>query len=336
MKLILHIGRPKTGTSTLQATLSGRARLLREAGYLYPRIGHVTHHKHITFLLPCLAPSPKHEGMPPEDLRSRGEAGLGDVKRQIDRHRPHTVILSSEYLFRPMTGADVDILTDYLRQICDDIAVVAYLRDPVSAFASGLAQRLKTNHLLPDGIRPADYVAPIAAFRRRHKVYAHRFDRASLIGGDIVTDFMTRYVEGVPPGPADSDTNRSPGAEGIKLLWLYRRTFAADRAGTYGDDLKAFYGRILAAEDTLGRSRKVVVLPRVADHLYGLFLPQHDYLKAHDGIDFLGDRVVGVPSEPLPPPQCLEDLFDVSQDRFCALAAEVARTWTDGPMPVLD
>lgn len=337
MKLILHIGSPKTGTSTLQATFKKNFHTLKSAGYLYPWFKSTNHHTPIVLVSRFNAPPRMFVQNGPVDpavLKARGVAAITEIKRQIDRHKPHTVILSSEHLFSLKSADEVDTIAQHVESLGGEVEVVCYLRDPVSMFISNLGQYLKTTHELPDLIEPINYAGSLEPYRRRMTLNVHKFGRASLKDGDIVVDFMSRYLRDAPLLQTSDDANITPGAEGMKVMWLYRLAFLASKPRTFDPHAQKMYHKILAIENKLGFPRKIIPCRHVTERIYTSFRSDEDYLKRIFGIEFLNNKLFAERLEPLPPPKCLEDIFEIDQGRFQVLLESVVPDWLS-PAPLL-
>ena len=108
MRLIVHCGLHKTGTTSLQRAFSTRRAVLAKAGILYPQstVSPNTHHSLAALfrkeseLLPSLKAL---LGDTPEAMRRAAERDWDAMKAEIARERPETVVLSSEMLFAHAT-----------------------------------------------------------------------------------------------------------------------------------------------------------------------------------------------------------------------------------------
>ena len=88
LKLILHVGTPKTGTTSLQVYLDKKQRKLRKLGILYP---HQSHN----------LDAPKHQWFEKNLVRTHPENLLDNFKQilsQVEDHT-HTILLSSEGIY---------------------------------------------------------------------------------------------------------------------------------------------------------------------------------------------------------------------------------------------
>ena len=154
--LYLHIGMPKTGTTTLQRLLSARRRELAELGYDYParwgKPGYVAHHEIGTEIV---------EGNEPP------RAGPEFLEHLASRQGRFHVIVSTESLTNALHPPRLDRLRDFLRSCAEieSLTVILTLRRMDAFFASMYLQRVKV----------AKPVAPIEQFVNRRYAWMDRF-----------------------------------------------------------------------------------------------------------------------------------------------------------------
>jgi hypothetical protein len=115
VRLILHGGMPKTGTTALRHYLSRNADRLAPHGVLYPRAGRqvkrgrgggnrvAQHHAFFLSLIPDRALVQAKPYRPQHDAATYASM----LRREIAAARPRVVLLSSEYLFYPEFDAAV-------------------------------------------------------------------------------------------------------------------------------------------------------------------------------------------------------------------------------------
>lgn len=199
MKILVHMGMGKTGTSSLQESLHAGSGRLRNKGVFYPQFRDrtVAHH-----LLVALCGDPNR--LPPLFLRAVGgpEAAVKQaceawdlICREVQQRRPDILVLSSEHLILSTGFADKAKLVELLSELSDDISPILYVRHPVHDFRSNLQQRLKTSNrpLQPHGGRIKDAILDAeSVFPRPLQLIA--FDRQVLQGGDIIADFAARFL----------------------------------------------------------------------------------------------------------------------------------------------
>lgn len=80
MRLIIHIGTPKAGSSSLQVALDANRSMLLKRGILYPAIGRASHHTDLASGLhvPGRLPADKDEGPTAQTSSERGPMSRAD------------------------------------------------------------------------------------------------------------------------------------------------------------------------------------------------------------------------------------------------------------------
>jgi hypothetical protein len=200
--IYIHIGAPKTATSTLQSTLANHCDRLLASGVLYPgdcRNGDAHH------LLVCDLIETFQEIRMPDiwyGERPRGEA-WSMLASEIDRHGAaiHSVIISSELFFgqNKSIEAILDAVAGHLQG--HEVRVVVYLRRQDQLYSSFYNQDVKGVRQWPDSayqfyqthqIFQQDYYSLLnvwsSAFGRKH-IIIRPFESDQWVNGDIVQDF---------------------------------------------------------------------------------------------------------------------------------------------------
>jgi hypothetical protein len=199
MKILLHMGQGKTGTSALQRSLHTASDRLRSKGVLYPRFSQkaVAHH----MLLPlcgCALSLPRWslEDMGgPEISRQTAEAAWNETCNDVRQNRPDLLVLSSEFLNYRTQGNLKPTLAGLLSELSGDVTPILYVRNPVDDYRARLQQWLKqkSNPLPPTRMPLREAIAlDEAVFPSPVQLIA--FDRSLLHGGDIIQDFSTRFL----------------------------------------------------------------------------------------------------------------------------------------------
>lgn len=205
----LHIGAPKTATSTLQRVLSKNYQQLRKSGILYPlscRSGDAHH------ALACDLIETHREFAMPDlwygDIPRQASWRLLQEELELNREGLKTVILSTELLFGQ--GQRLHQMLEEIKSYLSDfeIKVVAYLRRQDELFSSFYNQDVKglrqwsgtayefyeTHQLLRN-----DYTEVIslwtAAFGSGN-ILLRPFEKAQWIDGSVIADFCT--TTGIP------------------------------------------------------------------------------------------------------------------------------------------
>lgn len=243
MKIIVHAGMPKTGSSAIQKTLACNRERLRSHGVVYPYFGpenptNIALTYSHWLLAANLLPDPAnfhHLARMPEAERSKYMAvdALGVLESALETAAPHeTFILSAENFGRPNSaGGFADALLPLLRRFTTNIHCIAYARSPVSLYPSAIQQRMKTG--LIDTIDPSTWIPAQAPQHNQLKEwfsdrYTLRiFDRSLLFNNDVVDDFI-EYVRSIENVDVDienqGDENISISLPASSIMYFFIRT----------------------------------------------------------------------------------------------------------------
>lgn len=193
MKAVVHIGMHKTGTSSIQESFAAKA----PSGTAYFHLAgpNLNAWSRIMFEEPDAIRQLRY-------LRSADDAQLDRERvataaksaEALEHLDADTVILSAER-FTYMSPAAVEGFRDWLRRHFDEIAIHAYVRDPMSFIRSSFQQRAKTLSNLQSFV--PDYPDYRGRFEKyetlfgTEAVHYRLFRRAGLHQGDVVTDFAS-------------------------------------------------------------------------------------------------------------------------------------------------
>lgn len=216
LRVLLHIGQHKTGSTALQSTLWDDRERLLEHGVLYPTAGHMRPFPDF------LAPS--HNGLFFGLIDHRGSGTWETTDEMRDRlaaevaeHDIHTVLISSErgFMVRDQGAGVLERLDEV---VPGDKDVVAYLRRPDRFLASYHRQLIEMGRrglgALHDPARLAelegtfqiDYVGALRPYDERYgPVALHDYERV----GDTVDHFYRTVLRIEPPESRPNRTNPS-------------------------------------------------------------------------------------------------------------------------------
>ena len=192
MKLILHIGGAKCGSSAIQKVLSENVDHLRSVGVLVPGanldLDSPTLGQQIRWFLTMV----DHSDGPGVVTRR-----LGRLRNRMSTEGLHTLIVSAENLINQARYADLFADAD---DIFDDVQIIAYVRRQddyvVSSWQQwGLKQypslEAYLDRRLTKDANWSEMLEPWAHRFGAHRVMVRRFVRSKLSGGDVVEDFFT-------------------------------------------------------------------------------------------------------------------------------------------------
>lgn len=235
MRVVVHVGMPKTGTSAVQAAFHRHA----SPGFEVADLVRANHSVPLILLFEDPRRVAEHQAIWP-----RGEGFLAtlptqreDLRRRLDgqlerlRGTGATLLISAEALWNSRHGGVRARLAEALAAHGAEVEVLCYVRPPLSYAASAFQQRLKA----PRAGAPLDldrlwpgyrrHVEPLDAAFGRHAVRLRLYRRDALRDGDVVSDVSDAL--GVPTpqrtGAARSRPNASLGAEATAFLYAARR-----------------------------------------------------------------------------------------------------------------
>ncbi|MEP4165944.1 hypothetical protein [Maricaulis sp.] len=182
LKVVLHIGRHKTGTSSVQRYLSKNREALKRDGVLYPDLGilsgriETAHHEFVHALQ--------------RGDTSAAENFLREIERQQNESNCSTLVLSSESFQNIKNSSSLKEMFSghHLYTIC-------YIREIVGYYCSSYAQFIHANNCFADpysylrmfDTRLGEFVS--AWYEFSHGSCFRYFNKNLLEEGDIVQDF---------------------------------------------------------------------------------------------------------------------------------------------------
>jgi len=148
-KIYLHIGLPKTGSSSIQSTLFLKKNqiLLQRSDYLYPRSLGVNHSYPIVsafFDNPYIHWVNKSRGLTFEEIREYNQKKLELLKFEMKKFKPLYLIISGEGI-PDLTEQNLIRLKNYLLTLTENrvnISIIVYVRNPVDISVSEIQQRI--------------------------------------------------------------------------------------------------------------------------------------------------------------------------------------------------
>ncbi|MFP4573200.1 MAG: hypothetical protein ACLFNW_09535 [Desulfobacterales bacterium] len=235
MKLIIHCGRSKTGTSSLQASLNRGRDILKKYGILY-YTGKFSNHNPLAKLV-------GKKGRPTEDeseaLLAQAENLFSEIHDRMSGGRFSHLLLSAEYM-ENFSAKQYLRLLDMLGINPDSTAVIMYIRSPHAMYLSRMQQQIKADHLLlkPKAYRD-DTLECIENWTRTvgaGNLNVRLFSPDRLYGGDIVADFQRVLNEQFDfglTGLTSSRENASLSSESVATLQQYRKICCSAHPRTF-------------------------------------------------------------------------------------------------------
>jgi hypothetical protein len=315
---IIHFGMPKTGSTSIQATLMA-ASPLSSATFLNVGTGNASR-----LLATLFLDDPKQFHLnrkwdvSAEKLARDKEEAMALLTKQFQTGKS-PFILSAEVI----SSLDESALTrmkTWIESHVDELRLVGYVRAPKAYMESELQQKIKAgkgriklkNHY-------PDYEERFGKLEKvfgRERVDYWKFDPKAFPGNDVVRDFLQRLSLDVPE-KALRRSNESLTREGLSLLYIYRK---------YGPGYGSGPGSVEQNRQLHLLLRQVVGSKlRLRNKVVRRILAA----KAED-IRWMESRLGGSLKEVMKddPPDAIageEDLLSPSRETLCWLAKQVGR-----------
>lgn len=179
-QIILHVGMHKTGTTSIQNNCYRQRETLAEHGIIYPFFSYLdqTRSNHSGPITAAVSSKPDRYGEQwraglSNDPRALQQAYQSQFRELLDTPKADTLILSGETI-SAFADDDLKKLRKRLLKHTDQLKVVVYIRNPASAVASILQQRVRGG-----GDRDTDdNIIALASISRR------RYERLEKVFGD--------------------------------------------------------------------------------------------------------------------------------------------------------
>lgn len=226
MKLILHIGAPKTGTTAIQAVLRLNKDIIETAGGFFldaDARALTTRYANPGNRL-VLQERLRHGDMATAEAWSEGQWTW--FESEIDRRRPDFAVVSSEHF---INSRHFDQMLQRFRIRFAEVVAIGYVRDPVDLYPSGLDQRIRGGASLTQLPTPRDF--PYGVDRKLKRVRAligaenlivRNFARGNLRDGDVGADFLDVFgaAAGAPLSGAQTPPRQNDSMCAAAALWL--------------------------------------------------------------------------------------------------------------------
>lgn len=336
MQATIHIGMPKTGTTTLQRTFTANASLLDEAGILYPTklSSSSMNHRILAYYTRELSNYPRHMRKLKDEAVSRqsiDELAKNLSERLQEKTYSH-LIFSAESLFYPIPNKKSQAFFDFMSQYDSSPIIVAYLRSPCSFYLAVCQQKLRASTSLKS-LAPPKYRDVLESYQRtfpESRVSPRLFERNALISKDIVHDFWFHSLKGAMIDLESikivCDSNISLSPEAMAASRLYRLSFWANSDDEHTPGTKKLINVLRQADRHVG-PKKAVVKPEIRDALEAFAASDLIWLRDQHGVVFSDidydllnlDRTNQIYHEYAYKPLALSEIVVIDLSRFVAI-----------------
>jgi hypothetical protein len=286
-RALIHVGTGKTGTTSIQESLSSQKPKL--AGIGYPNVaGNAHHFLDVVYNERAKLSRGYRTAYKDEAARLKdAETFRSRYLKRLTNNR--AVIISSEFLNK-FEESKIEALKEDL-EACGytKFRILCYVRNPISYYRSALQQSLKASHAPPHpgqfryGVRTT-----IERYRRcfgDENVVARAFD-SGLYEGDVVQDFVKQVENffGVEiSGLKTKGQNYSISAEALFILQRYRELYDFDSENMLtpkSELLREYLERLPASEIT-----PIQLNPGVEALIYRRFEDEVNWIRENCNIE---------------------------------------------------
>ncbi len=222
-EFIIHTGFHKTGSSSIQATLSQ----LDMAEHDYLDWGVANHSGPFEFAFgnyDHLAENHPYRLQPPEARERKRATFVAKLDEGIAASRKPRMIVSAEAISKKRNTSSARAFAEHLHPHADRFRVMSYIRPPAGLMTSTLQQRMKVgqNAQFPPRIRYKEKIASMRDVFGEDACEFRLFSPAALEDGDVVIDFA-RWCGVAIDASQVLRTNESISLEAMGAVLLYTR-----------------------------------------------------------------------------------------------------------------
>ena len=207
-RIYIHIGTPKTGTTSIQEYLALNDQALYEEGFLVPKTSRRHKGNHTLFTNYCInrsqitAISIRNGIYTKKELAKFRRDFYTNLRKEISTFPGHSVVISNEQCYGRLTEpAEIQKLKALFDGIAESIQIIVYLReqtDMLCSFYSSQVKNAKTHTIETlEQFRASelfDYYKKLTPWEEvfgLKNVSLRIFDKEKLAGGDAISDFCT-------------------------------------------------------------------------------------------------------------------------------------------------
>ncbi len=181
-EIFLHVGLPKTATSSIQNTLFSKknSKFLEENDYFYPKHWPPSHNRPIYSNF-CDQPEKWHANKKKKysikEIKKSNEAFLHSIEKDIKETTCTKLIISSEGISN-LTSDNLLNLRNYFLSICGKqvkFNIIIYVRNPISLLISTIQQRVKGGH--------TEQVALKSVMKKNLSLFQEKIEKFSKVFG---------------------------------------------------------------------------------------------------------------------------------------------------------
>jgi hypothetical protein len=280
-ELYLHIGSPKTGSTSIQEIFAHNRNVLEKQGYIYP--GNNPDHHFLYFA--SEAPRnkwPRHfKGMDPKRLEAYIHKYFSGLEK--DFKKKENVVMSTEYIFFDDERL-VKKIFSYLEQFFSKIEVFVFIRGPVDYYKSYQQQLIKGQ----------SYIQAPQSFQYKFKnvieIWEPLCDHLEVLDFNKSKNSFKRLCEklGISTEQLSNLDHRSKGSVSLEQMLMMEKIYK-NLYSKYDDQLTGKLHVKTIAQINAPFTHQAKLKDWVKSTIYSNHQEDLHWLKEKSGIDFLSD-----------------------------------------------
>lgn len=241
MHVVVHIGPYKTGSTSIQKSLDAARDVLSDQRIFFyrPKKGVLPELALNTLFLERdlqLIRQVRDHFPTIAEAHDWSRSHWNALEEEAKAREPDLTVISSEHFAGLPNRAP---LIQRLRETFDKITIVAYVREPADLYCSSLQQRIRGEQRLAQLPTPQNFVYPARRQLEgylnlvgRENMVVRKFSRGNLVGGDVVTDFMSVISTLIGRSVTVPSLRTNESLPGAAVAWLLAINEAASRTAT--------------------------------------------------------------------------------------------------------
>jgi hypothetical protein len=226
----LHIGTPKTGTTSIQNFMGTNRTGLQQQGIIYPRASGRHNHSALAAYALGDGGDGKQQGRIANFLKMPQfrERLSSDLDRELQDSEASTIVFSTErFTSRQVTESAIESAATLCARYATRTKIIVYLRDQIDFLVSMFCENIKGGATRPfpfplgANSDRMDYAALLEPWRKifgRENMIVRRFVPADFVDGDLLSDFAAQIPFDLSGFTRSEPRNEALGARELAFL----------------------------------------------------------------------------------------------------------------------
>jgi hypothetical protein len=227
--LVLHIGTPKTGTTSIQDFLYSHRREIAACGIGIPQILGLKNHRWLAFIVRDSNKDKSFaaiKGISVGQLETAKKSKADELRAYVKSSEYSKHVITSEFL-AALNQREIRRLKILLEDMFNDIKILIYIRNPLGMAISAMSERLKRGDSLsrlpsPSEIGLADHKKLILKWREAfggQNVIVRLLEKDFLLNGKLIDDFSAQIgIDNLAVNTELSMKNQALSFTALKIL----------------------------------------------------------------------------------------------------------------------